>query len=150
MTTCSTSASPAIGRTGTKDLRQSPPGTVAALPDLSGLVGRTLHHVWLVRDLGSDEWFIDCPVVLGFGDERVEINHQKTDDLSITFNSIDPRQPLTWPTSDDFQLAWLPEPIEQLDELRGQELRHARLLEWVGNTMANGSIALGFAFPRDT
>ncbi|WP_018253267.1 hypothetical protein [Salinispora mooreana] len=115
-------------------------------PRLAGLVGRTLRHVWLVWDLGADEWFADCPVLLDFGDEQVEINHTRTDDLSITFNSIDPHQPLTWPTSDGFQLAWRPEPIAQLEELRGQELRHASLLEWAGGTMADGSVALGFDF----
>lgn len=121
--------------------------TTAHSHRLAGLAGRTLHHVWLVWDLGSDEWFVDCPVLLDFGGERVEINHQKTDDLSITFNTIDPRQPVIWPTSDDFQLAWRPEPIEQLEEVRGQELRHARFLEYAGGTMADGSIALGFTFP---
>jgi hypothetical protein len=62
---------------------------------LAGLAGRTLHHVWLVWDLRADEWFTDCLVVLDFGDEHVEINHQKFDDLSSTFNSIDPRQTVT-------------------------------------------------------
>jgi hypothetical protein len=113
---------------------------------LTGLVGRTLHHVWLVWDLRADEWFSDWPVVLDFGDEHVEINHQKFDDLSITFNSIDPRQPVTWPTSDDVQLAWRAEPIERLEEFRGQRLRQAELLEYAGGTMADVSIALGFAF----
>lgn len=114
---------------------------------LAGLTGRTLHHVWLVWDLRADEWFSDCPVLLDFGDEYVEINHQKFDDLSITFNSIDPRETVTWPTSDDFQLAWQADPIEQLEELRGQTLHQVELLEYVGGTMADGSIALGFAFP---
>jgi hypothetical protein len=114
---------------------------------LGGLAGRTLHHIWLVWEFSADEWFTDCPVLLDFGDEQVEINHQKFDDLSITFNSIDPSQPVTWPTSDDFRLAWRAEPIEQLKELRGQELRQAQLLEYAGGTMADGSIALGFVFP---
>ena len=114
---------------------------------LAGLAGRTLHHVWLVWDLRADKWFTDCPVVLDFDDEHVEINHQKFDDLSITFNSFDLRQAVTWPTSDDFQLAWQAEPIEQLEELRGQTLRQAELLEYAGGTMADGSIALGFTFP---
>lgn len=100
--TCSTSGSPATGRvdSGTEPIAATHGRRLAEL------VGRTLHHVWLVWDLRADEWFSDCPVVLDFGDERVEIIHQKFDDLSITFNSIDPRQPVTWPTSDDFQLAW--------------------------------------------
>lgn len=113
---------------------------------LAGLAGRTLHHVWLVWDLDVDEWFVDCPVLLDFGDERVEINHQKTDDLSITFNSIDPSQPVRWSTSDDLPLTWRPEPLPQLGELCGQELRQAQLLGRAGGTMADDSVALGFRF----
>jgi hypothetical protein len=51
-----------------------------------------------------------------------------------------------WPTSDGFQLAWRAESLPRLGEPRGQELRHAQLLEWVGGTMADGSVALGFTF----
>ncbi|WFE61065.1 hypothetical protein O7633_31365 [Micromonospora sp. WMMD712] len=114
---------------------------------LSGLVGRALRHVWLVWDLRADEWFCDCPVLLDFGDEQVEVNHQKFDDVSVTFSSIDPGQSVAWPTSDDFPLAWRAEPIEQLDEFRGQMLRQVELLEYTGGTLADGSVALGFAFP---
>jgi hypothetical protein len=116
---------------------------------LAALAGLTLHHVWLVWDLGADEWFADCPVLLDFGDEQVAINHQKTDDLSVTFNAIDPTQPLTWPTVDGFQLAWRPEPLAQLTTLPGQQLRHIDLLEWAGGTIADGSIALSLSFTAE-
>jgi hypothetical protein len=112
---------------------------------LASLSGQTLHHVWLVWDLDADEWFNDCPVLLHIGNEHVEINHQKFDDLSITFNSIDPTQAVRWSTSDDFHLAWRPEPLPQLTALPGQQLREVTLLEWVGGDLADGSLAIGFA-----
>ncbi|MEV0811106.1 hypothetical protein [Micromonospora sp. NPDC050200] len=112
---------------------------------LAALAGHTLRHVWLVWDLDADEWFADCPVLLDFGADQVEVNHQKFDDLSITWNSADPTRPVRWPTSDDFQLAWRAEPLPQLAPLPGQRLSHAELLEWAGDDMANGSIALSFA-----
>ncbi|MEU8258042.1 hypothetical protein AB0C06_27680 [Micromonospora inaquosa] len=40
-------------------------------------------------DSERDEWFADCPVVLDFAGERLEVNHQKFDDVSITWNSAD-------------------------------------------------------------
>lgn len=115
---------------------------------LAALAGRTLAHVWLVWDLDADDWFADCPVLLDFGTAQVEINHERFDDLSITWNSIDPTQPVTWPTSDDFHLAWRPEPLPQLTALPGQRLDHAEFLEWVDDAdMADGSVGVGFVFP---
>lgn len=51
-------------------------------------------------------WLADCPVVLDFDGERLEINHQKFDDLSITWNSVDVTRAPMWPTSDGFRLVW--------------------------------------------
>ncbi|MEU4771635.1 hypothetical protein [Micromonospora sp. NPDC023644] len=42
---------------------------------LRGLVGRRLTRTWVVWDDDDDEWFADCPVVLDFAGERVEVNH---------------------------------------------------------------------------
>ncbi|OKI53779.1 hypothetical protein [Micromonospora sp. CB01531] len=36
--------------------------------------------------------------------EHLEVNRQKFDDLSITWNSVDVTRPPVWPTSDDFRL----------------------------------------------
>lgn len=115
---------------------------------LAALAGRTLTHVWLVWDLDEDEWFADCPVLLDFAGEQVEVNHQKFDDLSITWNSVSPARPVTWPTSDDFRLAWRAEPLPGLAALPGHRLREVALLEWWDEKgdLANGSLALGFAF----
>lgn len=113
---------------------------------LAALTGHLLRHVWLVWDLDADEWFADGPVLLDFGADQVEVNHQKFDDLSITWNSADPSRPVIWPTSDSFHLAWRPEPLPLLAPLSGQKLHRVELLEWLGNDMANGSIALGYTF----
>ncbi|MEH0974525.1 hypothetical protein V6U77_25665 [Micromonospora sp. CPCC 205546] len=115
---------------------------------LAALAGRTLTHVWLVWDLDEDEWFADCPVLLDFAGEQVEVNHQKFDDLSITWNSVRPVGPVTWLATDDLRLAWRAEPLPGLAALPGRRLREVALLEWRGATgdLANGSLALGFAF----
>jgi hypothetical protein len=114
---------------------------------LADLTGLTLRHLWLVWDMQADEWFTDCPVLLDFGDQRVAVNHQKFDELAVTFDTIDPNQPVVWPTSDGFQLAWRPEPLIQLAALTGQQLHHVDLLEWAGGDLADGTVAIGFTFP---
>ncbi|MGY5135480.1 hypothetical protein ACWGJW_24305, partial [Streptomyces nigrescens] len=86
---------------------------------LRGLSGRTLTRVWVVWDLQDDEWFCDCPVLFDFDGEQVEINHRKFDDLSLTWNTIDPTRPVRWP---DFDLQWRPEPLPGLHDLRGLSL----------------------------
>lgn len=113
-------------------------------PRLTALVGRALQRVWLVWDLDDDEWFADCPVLLDFGTDQVEVNHWKLDELSVTWNSIDPSRPVTWA---DFRLAWRPEPLPQLAPLPGQPLQRVELLEWTGGDMGNGSVDLQFVFP---
>lgn len=113
---------------------------------LAALAGRKLLHVWLAWDLDDDEWFSDAPVLLTFDDdEQVEIDHQKFDDLSVTWNTIDPAQPIEDP---GFHLAWRPEPLPQLANLSGRTLDHVELLEWAGTDgdMANGSIDVGLDF----
>ena len=112
---------------------------------LAALAGRTLHHIWLVWDLDVDRWFEDAPVVLDFGAERVSIDHQKFDDLCITWNTVDPTRAIEDPSEDPFNLVWRPEPTPQLAELTGRTLTRVTLLGWAGadNDMANGSVAIG-------
>ncbi|BCJ50417.1 hypothetical protein Asp14428_18920 [Actinoplanes sp. NBRC 14428] len=119
---------------------------------LARLAGRTLEHIWLVWDLDADKWFEDAPVILDFGDERVSIDHQKFDDLCITWNAVDPIRSIQDPADEDpFNLAWRPEPTLRLVELAGRTLNRVELLEWVGgmDDMANGSIAIGFDLAPD-
>ncbi|WP_020578747.1 hypothetical protein [Actinopolymorpha alba] len=98
---------------------------------LRSLVGRRLTQTWLVWDLNDDEWFVDCPALLDFDGERVEINHNKFDEVSITWNSADPRQPVTWPSFDDYhpRLAWRNDTPPELVALQGQRLRAIEFLE---------------------
>ncbi|MFB7245640.1 hypothetical protein ACFCYX_24655 [Streptomyces populi] len=110
---------------------------------LRALVGRPLTRAWLVWDVQDDEWFSDCPVLLDFTGEQVEINHQKFDDLSITWNTVDPRRPVQW---SDFDLQWRHDAHPELDALRGQVLQDVQLFEWTGSDMARGAIAVNFGF----
>jgi hypothetical protein len=109
---------------------------------LAGLVGHTLNHVWLVWDLDADAWFTDAPVLLDFGIDQVEIDHQKFDDLSITWNTTNPHRAIE---DSYFHLAWQPEPLSELQTLPGRTLQAVELLQWASDRhgMANGSIAVG-------
>ncbi|MGI5171030.1 hypothetical protein ACQEU3_42435 [Spirillospora sp. CA-253888] len=115
---------------------------------LRSLIGRPLTRAWLVWDVHDNEWFSDCPVLLDFTGEQVEINHQKFDDLSITWNTADPRRPVLWPGS-DFDLQWRHDAHPELHALQDQVLQDVELLEWVGNDMAGGMIAVSFRFLRN-
>jgi hypothetical protein len=121
------------------------PVTAAYTGRLAELAGRTLSSGWLVWDLDDDEWFADAPVVLDFEGTRVEINHWKHDELSLTFNSIDPHQPVRW-TGSPFHLAWRDNADPELTALQGARLVRAELLEWAGTDLAQGMVAVGFDF----
>ncbi|BBH68311.1 hypothetical protein ACTI_49960 [Actinoplanes sp. OR16] len=113
---------------------------------LARLAGRNLRHVWAVWDVRSDEWFSDAPVLLDFGDQLVSIDHQKFDDVCITWNILDPARAIEDDSEDSlFDLVWRPDATPQLAELAGRTLERVVLLEWAGGAddMANGSIAIG-------
>ncbi|MFG3722218.1 hypothetical protein ACGF8D_30950 [Streptomyces massasporeus] len=112
---------------------------------MRAFVGRPLTRVWLVRDVQDDEWFSDCPVLFDFTGEQVEINHQKFDDLSITWNTVAPQQPVRW---GDFDLQWRHDGRPELHALQDQVLQDVQLLEWTGDDMAQGTVAVSFRFPH--
>lgn len=121
---------------------------------LQALTGHPLRQAWLLWDVGDDEWFADAPVLLDFGVEQVEINHQKFDDLSITWNTIDRRRQPAWSLGDGghpddhvFQLAWRHGVRAELTALHGLCLQAVELLEHAGGDMADGMVAVSFAFP---
>ncbi|MGC5664634.1 hypothetical protein ACN261_30060 [Micromonospora sp. WMMD723] len=113
---------------------------------LRGLVGRRLTSSWVVWDDDDDTWFADCPVVFDFDDERLEVNHQKFDDLSITYGSIDVTRKPVWPTSDGFRLRWRNDAPALLAARHGQRLEAVELLERAGGDLADGAVALGLRF----
>ncbi|MEU0157316.1 hypothetical protein ABZ154_00305 [Streptomyces sp. NPDC006261] len=110
---------------------------------LHALEGRTLTRVWAVWDLRDDAWFSDCPVLLDFEGEQVEINHHRFDDLSITWNGIDPGSPVRWP---GFALEWRQEPLDGLKAPLGLPLLRTELLEWTGGGPARGVVDVSFVF----
>lgn len=109
---------------------------------LRGLVGRTLTRSWVVWDPDDQSWWPDCPVVLDFDGEQLEISHQKFDDLSITWNTIDPTPDIAFTESG---LVWR---ADTMEPVVGRRLRAVELLEWSGGDrdMANGMVALGLTF----
>ena len=123
--------------------------TIRALYEsrLVGLVGKTLAQTFLLWDENDDSWFVDAPVVLDFRGDRLELNHWKFDELSITWNSIQLDEPVNWPGDREmglFKLAWRADPFEQLAYLAGQQLQAVQLLEYVGQDAAHGMVAVNF------
>ncbi|MFE5535980.1 hypothetical protein ACFQ78_09590 [Streptomyces sp. NPDC056519] len=110
---------------------------------LGALRGRSLTRVWLAWDIEDDEWFRDCPVLLDFGGEQVEVQHAKFADLDIAWTMTDPRRPARWP---GFRLEWRPEPLPELRVLRGMTLQGVELLEWAGDHAGRGSVDVSFVF----
>jgi hypothetical protein len=110
---------------------------------LAALAGLTLRHVWVVWDLDTGEWFTDAPVLLDFGATIVSLDHQKFDDVALTWDAVDPARPID---DSSFHLEWRPEALPELAGLPGRVLHHVELLEWVGGRgdAATGSVAFGF------
>ncbi|MEV7011165.1 hypothetical protein [Streptosporangium sp. NPDC051022] len=113
---------------------------------LAMLEGRRLTRALLVWDLDDDKWFTDGLVLLDFEGEQVEIVHMRFDEISITWNTVDPAQPLDW--GEEFRLTWRDGVPGELAALKGQRLQAVELLEWTGADMALGMVAVGFVFPN--
>jgi hypothetical protein len=100
----------------------------------------------VVWDLEDDVWFSDGLVLLAFEDEQVEIVHQK---FRRTLYHLEHGRPasaagLGQPrTSAGLAAGRAPE----LAGLTGQRLRDVELLEWTGEDVARGTVAVSFAFP---
>ncbi|MFI6740323.1 hypothetical protein ACIBI9_45995 [Nonomuraea sp. NPDC050451] len=112
---------------------------------LARLEGRGLSRVMLVWDLDEDAWFSDGLVLLDFEGEQVEIVHHRFDELSITWNTVDLAQPLDW-AGEGFRLAWREDVPGESAALKGQRLQGVELLEWAGQDMAQGMVAVSFIF----
>ncbi|MEU8381402.1 hypothetical protein [Streptosporangium sp. NPDC048865] len=113
---------------------------------LALLKGRRLTRALLVWDLDESAWFCDGLVLLDFEGEQVEIVHHKFDEISITWNTVDPAQPLNW-AGQAFRLAWRGDTPDELAALAGQRLHALELLEWDGEDLAKGMVAVSFVFP---
>lgn len=114
---------------------------------LAGLVGRRLTRMLVVWDLDEDAWFADGLVLLDFDGEQVEIVHRRFNDISITWNTVDPAQPMDW-AGQGFRLAWRDDAFRDVAALEGRALRAVELLDYVDDDMAKGMVALSFVFPH--
>lgn len=118
---------------------------------LRALVGKRLQHVHLTWFVEYGEWLQDAPVVVDFGDERLEITHWKFDELSLTWNTIDPYGKSEWDWGDPAEpspLRWRQDIYPELSALEGQVLRDVELLESLDKGVAGTMVALGFVFPN--
>jgi len=113
---------------------------------LGRLVGRRLTGAAVVQFVEDDSWYAECPVVLDFDGVQVEICHQKFDDLSITFNTIDCGAPITGWEESEFTPVWRFDD-DRIIGYRDQVLRRVALLEWrAPGDMADGMVAVEFTF----
>jgi hypothetical protein len=113
---------------------------------LAGLPGRRLTASAVVRFSEDDDWYADCPVILAFENEQIEVSHQKFDDLSITWNTINTGEPIAGWDESELTPLWRFDD-DRLTPLHDQVLQEIALLEYVGQDMANGMVAVEFAFP---
>lgn len=130
---------------------------------LNTLVGRRLRRAWLVWDMDADGWFADCPVLFDFDGVQVEVVHWKVDELSITWDTIDPTGRPVWSEGEDddpnfpaLHLGWRHDVRPELEALHGQRLQSVELLERIGPRRAKpstspfeGPLGVGFSFAGD-
>ncbi|MGN9796143.1 hypothetical protein ACTMTU_34295 [Streptomyces sp. OZ13] len=74
--------------------------------------------------------------------EQLEIQHQKFDDLSLTWNTVTPdTNPFRWA---DFTLRWR----NDLVTGSGEAVSAVELLEWRGQDMARGMVAVSMVLAQ--
>lgn len=119
---------------------------------LGAQVGRRLTNSWLAWDRVHDQWYADWPVLLDFEGEQVEITHQTFDELSITWNSIDPSEPITFGEDpEEVSPMWRDDACPRLAALHGEQLHTVELLVWSGSEtdLTLDMVAVSFGFARD-
>jgi hypothetical protein len=113
---------------------------------LARLPGRQLTSVDMVHLIEDDSWYADCPVIFDFEGERMEICHQKFDDLSIAWNTIDWTATVEGWEESDFTPVWR-NGDDRVGSYIGAVVREAALLEWrAGHDLADGMVAVEFVF----
>ena len=110
---------------------------------LARLIGRRRTEIRLVWDRRDDEWFSDCPVLLDFEGEQVAVQHQKFDELSVTWDPIDTGRRIRWA---GFDLVWRPAPGPEPAGLRDRPLRDVTLLQLAGAPPTTGAADVSFVF----
>jgi hypothetical protein len=93
---------------------------------LRSLTGLELRASWAVWDVRDDEWFTDAPLVLDFGQQRLELAGFKTH-LCLAWDTIDVSAPFDW-YGTDFELEWRRDAIAAVNALLGRPLIAVSLL----------------------
>jgi hypothetical protein len=97
-------------------------------------------------DLSEDSWWADGPVLLDFGGgARLELIHNKFDDLSVTWNTIDVGAPLACRGDEGLpsRLGWNDSAPPELVAHLGGTVRDVEILSWAGGELAAGSVGVG-------
>ncbi|THV41882.1 hypothetical protein [Glycomyces buryatensis] len=116
-------------------------------PMLRSLVGHTLRAVWLLEG-PPGEWWADTPVVLDFDGVRLEVCHQKFDELSLACGTIDLDRSVPWFEADGgrLPLRWRTDLEPVAAGFAGERLTAVELVEWTGADLAAGMISPRFTF----
>jgi hypothetical protein len=101
---------------------------------LRALHGKRLDRSFVVwePDEIEEPWFVDGPLILDFGDTRLEMAAFKMH-LCVGWDLIDVAEPIVW---GDFRLEWREDALPELARLSGRIIDEVRLVEYEG--MLNG------------
>ena len=97
---------------------------------LRALRGRRLERSFAVwePDEAEEPWFVDGPLILDFGDTRLEMAAFKMH-LCVGWDLIDVAEPIDW---GDFQLEWREDALPELARLSGRTIDAVRLVSYQG------------------
>lgn len=111
------------------------------------MTGRRLTAAWLAWNADDDTWFTVAPVVLDFEGGRVELNHCRPDELSVTWNGVDLAGPALglW---GETRLVWRDDSEPRLAALVGRilDVVEVQVLDIGGRDLADGTASLRFRF----
>ncbi|WP_026908318.1 hypothetical protein [Paucisalibacillus globulus] len=92
------------------------------------LKGKKIVDIWIAWDKDNNEWFNDCPVLIGFYDCQLELCAYKSDEYKISFNQIPVSQSIDW-YGTDFKLEWVKNKLPSLTSLNNQLVKHIEIIE---------------------
>lgn len=111
------------------------------------LLGQRVGNTWTLWDTANDEHLADAPVILAFGSaEQVEVCCWKSDELSVTYNTIDVSRSVEWPGPRHFE--WRRNALVPLAAIVGSTLHSVNLIEIelviVGTAWCLGGLEFSF------
>lgn len=95
---------------------------------LEALIGKYIQEIWVVWEQAENEWFNDCPVIIGFEDCQLELCAYKTDEFAVTFNQILVSENPSWYES-DLKLQWEKNKLAEWDFIAGKKVMEIEIIE---------------------